>query len=104
MKRTDEPTNCNCNFCRTYNRYRWAVVMECKCGCHDSGVPLTGHESLCCEFPNGKKSDNPYPDLKPAKVYKEILNLIDKQPWDANSKNFLQSQKKIDKLIKKHGI
>ena len=62
-----------CNFCTTYNLYRWAIIMECKCSCHDS-TDITGHDSLCCEFPNGKRKDNPYNDLKPARHYKKILD------------------------------
>jgi hypothetical protein len=47
--------------------------MECKCGCHTSN-DIVGHDSLCCPYPNGKKKDNPYTDLKPASYYNEILN------------------------------
>jgi len=52
--------------------------MECKCGCHNSDEP-TGHDGLCCEFPNGRRRENPYTDLKEAKYYKEILDKWDEE-------------------------
>jgi len=64
---------CDCEFCKTHDRFRWATIMECKCGCHTSN-DIVGHDSLCCPYPNGKKKDNPYTDLKPASYYNEILN------------------------------
>ena len=67
-----EPKRCQCEFCTNYDKYRWATIMECKCGCHESDKPI-GHDGLCCEFPNGRKSENPYSDLKKASVYKEII-------------------------------
>jgi len=53
--------------------YRWAIIMECKCACHDTPHPA-GHDGLCCPFPNGKRNDNPYRELKPASEYKKILD------------------------------
>lgn len=64
---------CECDFCKTYDQYRWATIMECKCVCHDTDNPI-GHDSLCCEFPNGLRKDNPYTELKSAEYYKSILN------------------------------
>lgn len=66
---------CNCNFCKTYDKYKWAVVSECKCSCHtDDG--MSGHESLCCEFPNGLIKNNPYKKLVSAKYYgKKLYNM-----------------------------
>jgi len=62
--------------------------MECKCACHDS-TSITGHEGLCCEFPNGKRKDNPYTDLKPAKEYKKIFNAsLVKQESESISNHF----------------
>lgn len=63
---------CNCKFCKTYRKYKWAVVMECPCGCHD-GDGMTGHDSLCCEFPNGLRKNNPYKKLKSAEYYRNII-------------------------------
>jgi hypothetical protein len=71
---------CNCEFCRAYAKYIWAVIMECKCGCHYDDIP-SGHDSLCCEFPNGRRKDNPYSDLLPASEYKAVL---DKWKKEAN--------------------
>lgn len=64
--------NCKCNFCKTYNKYKWAVVMDCGCGCHTSDG-LTGHDGLCCEVPNALKSNNPHKDLKPLDYYKNKM-------------------------------
>jgi hypothetical protein len=47
--------------------------MECKCVCHDDQHP-SGHDGLCCQFPNGKRKDSPYNNLKPASEYKKILD------------------------------
>ena len=69
-------SKCTCEFCTTYELYQWAVVMECKCGCHDSDG-MTGHDSLCCEFPNGLRKNNPHKDLKPAAEYKAILDKLE---------------------------
>jgi len=54
---------CDCIFCKTYDKHRWKVIMECKCGCHDDDG-VSGHDSLCCEFPNGLRRNNPYKDLE----------------------------------------
>lgn len=64
---------CGCKFCQTYELYQWAVVMECPCHCHDEDG-MTGHDGLCCEFPNGLRRNNPHKDLLPAKDYLKILN------------------------------
>jgi hypothetical protein len=50
--------------------------MECKCGCHD-GDGMTGHDGLCCEFPNGLRKNNPYKKLKSADYYRNII-----QEWE----------------------
>lgn len=63
---------CECTFCKAYDKYRWAVVMECKCICHD-GYGITGHDGLCCEFPNALRRNNPHDHLKQAKHYKRII-------------------------------
>ena len=63
---------CNCRFCRIYHRYRWAVIKECLCGCHKNKYP-SGHDSLCCEFPNGRIKDIPYKSLKSAAYYSARL-------------------------------
>lgn len=69
---------CNCKFCRNYHRYIWATISECGCGCHQVKTP-TGHDGLCCEFPNGYKSDNPYKKLKPAIYYRKIMDKWQKE-------------------------
>lgn len=69
------PNGCNCDFCANYDLYRWATIMECKCGCHCDDT-IVGHDRLCCEFPNGKRINNPYKELKAAVVYNTILNKI----------------------------
>jgi hypothetical protein len=63
---------CNCKFCRNYHRYIWAVIAECDCCCHVDKKPI-GHDIFCCEFPNGKRKDNPYKKLKSAKYYGDII-------------------------------
>jgi hypothetical protein len=68
---------CSCKFCQTYEYYKWAVVMECGCGCHDSDG-MSGHDSLCCEFPNGLRVNNPHKELKSAIEYGEIISEIEK--------------------------
>ena len=71
---------------------------------------ITGHDSLCCEFPNGKVKDNPYKELEPARYYKEILNLfrkIDNLPIERQNmedKECAELSKKISELIKKYKI
>lgn len=69
---------CTCSFCTNYDKYKWAVIMECPCHCHIS-EGIVGHDSLCCEFPNGKRKDNPYKELKTASYYMEILNEFEKE-------------------------
>lgn len=63
---------CECTFCKAYEKYKWAVVMECGCGCHNADG-ITGHDGLCCEFPNALRKNNPHDDLKPAKHYRDII-------------------------------
>jgi hypothetical protein len=113
-RRIDKPDSCQCQFCRTYDRYVWAVVMECGCGCHsDTGENKpSGHDSLCCEFPNGHKCDNPYTDLRTASDYKKILDLMETQsnifPLDLEHPEkdgkYSHLQAEIDSLIKEFGI
>ena len=50
---------CTCSFCKTYAKYKWAVVLNCGCGCHTSDG-MAGHDNLCCEFPNGLFKNSPY--------------------------------------------
>ena len=50
---------CSCSFCKTYEKYKWAVVLNCGCSCH-TGTGMTGHDSLCCELPNGLVKNSPY--------------------------------------------
>jgi len=69
---------CECDFCQTYDRYKWAVVMECCCGCHDDG--LIEHDTLCCGIPNALRRNNPYNDLQSSEYYKTILKQI-KDEW-----------------------
>jgi hypothetical protein len=52
--------------------------MECPCHCHISDG-IDGHDSLCCEFPNGKRKDNPYKELKTSSYYLGILNDFEKE-------------------------
>jgi hypothetical protein len=72
---------CSCNFCKSYMKYKWAVVMECTCECHDKDG-ITGHGRLCCEFPNALRKNNPYKKLKPAAYY---TRLIEKWEQKTNS-------------------
>ena len=60
---------CNCTFCQNYDKYKWAVVMECKCGCHDE-KGITAHD----EF------DDP--------VYNVGLYDDDDQGWDAHKDSY----------------
>ena len=62
---------CNCILCKKYRKYKWATIMECGCGCHDD-KGISGHDALCCEFPNGKRKNNPYKKLKSAKHYEQF--------------------------------
>ena len=64
---------CSCTFCKNYRRYKWAKIKECPCSCHTDSEPA-GHDSLCCEFPNGRKKDIPYKHLNSAKYYKKIID------------------------------
>ena len=67
---------CNCESCVNRDLYRWATIKECKCACHVN-TDITGHDRLCCEFPNGLIKNNPYSELKPAKEYKKILDKLE---------------------------
>ncbi len=67
---------CTCSFCKTHDLYRWAVISECPCGCH-SNEHITGHDGLCCPFPNGKHKDSPYTELDPSKRYLALLQLLE---------------------------
>jgi hypothetical protein len=67
---------CTCNFCRTYARYKWAVVTECKCLCH-KGDGMTDHDGLCCSISNGLAKNNPYKKLKSAEYYKKKLDKME---------------------------
>jgi hypothetical protein len=70
---------CQCVLCTNIDKYKWAVVMECKCSCHN-GDGVTGHDSLCCEYPNGLKKNNPYQNLLSAKHYGQIIHdILDKE-------------------------
>lgn len=69
-----ESAGCDCDFCKTYDKYKWATISECGCACHTSSTGLVGHEGLCCEYPNGKKEYNPYSNLLPATEYYIELN------------------------------
>lgn len=51
--------SCECSLCKAYDTRRWETIESCQCACHTSDK-IAGHDSLCCEFPNGKKKDNPY--------------------------------------------
>jgi len=51
--------NCDCNICKNIEKRMWKIIEECKCFCHTSNK-INGHDNLCCEYPNGKKIDNPY--------------------------------------------
>jgi hypothetical protein len=69
----EQNDKCQCKLCLNIDKYRWATVMECKCVCHDSDG-LSGHESLCCEYPNVLKRNNPYMDLLSSNCYNKIIN------------------------------
>jgi hypothetical protein len=61
--------------------------MECKCKCHDDDG-MTGHDSLCCEFPNGLKRNNPHKDLLPAEYYRKIMDDWEKECDDEYKKYY----------------
>lgn len=44
-------TGCGCEECLKYYYQIIKVVKKCKCVCHDDLFP-SGHDGLCCEFPN----------------------------------------------------
>jgi hypothetical protein len=64
---------CKCTHCVNYHFYKWAVVMECPCGCHTSDG-MTGHDGLCCALPNGLRKNNPYKNFEKAEVYRKRIN------------------------------
>ena len=66
--------DCNCKLCTNHDLYRWAKIMECKCACHDMDGVI-GHDGLCCPYPNGKKKDNPYTELKDANSYHKLMKM-----------------------------
>jgi hypothetical protein len=47
--------------------------MECGCACHDDDG-MSGHDSLCCEFPNVLRKNNPHKDLLPLKEYQAMMD------------------------------
>lgn len=57
--------------------------MECGCGCHKEDG-MTGHDSLCCEFPNGLRKNNPYKKLKSVAYYQKILDDWTKEANDVD--------------------
>lgn len=69
---------CSCEICKTYQRYIWAVVMECKCGCHD-GDGMCGHDRLCCSIPNGLRRNNPFQDLESLEFLQKEMNRFDEE-------------------------
>lgn len=70
--------DCKCNFCIIYDRYKWAVIKECKCGCHKSDG-MSAHDIMCCSIPNGLIKNNPYPKLAPLKYYQRWLDRFEKE-------------------------
>ena len=42
---------------------------------------MTGHDGLCCEFPNGLKKNNPHKDLLPTKEYLKTLDEFEKEAY-----------------------
>jgi hypothetical protein len=69
---------CSCKFCATYDLYRWATISQCRCACHGTDSP-SGHDGLCCEFPNGYKGDSPYDQLRDVKDYRTVLDLLNEE-------------------------
>lgn len=81
----EEKDRCQCDFYTTYDLLRWATIMECRCVCHDT-EDIMGHEGLCCEFPNGKRKDNPHSELKSAIEYRNMIEDIKRdEEWDATT-------------------
>lgn len=73
QKRNDQMECCHCDFCKAHDKLIWATINECKCGCHTTTRP-TGHDSLCCPYPNGQRSQNPYKRLgKKEYYYKKLI-------------------------------
>ena len=50
---------CKCEICKVADIRKWDIISKCHCDCHNS-TKIMGHDSLCCEYPNGKKFNNPY--------------------------------------------
>ena len=69
---------CNCDFCKTHDKHRWSSIKECGCFCHASNE-IVGHDSLCCEYPNGKKKDNPYREgeLQHPSYYNKLMEEVE---------------------------
>ena len=104
MNIINDTIGCQCDFCRTYERYIWATVLECGCECHlGDDLRPSGHNRLCCEFPNGKKKDNPYDDLFSASKYKKILDIME-EDWNASTKKAQKIDKKVKALIVEYNI
>jgi len=72
-KTTESSTPCTCKLCKVHDKLRWATIAECKCACHDDERP-SGHDSLCCAYPNGVRTNTPYGELNSAQYYKDISN------------------------------
>ena len=66
---------CGCKICKITDKFKWATIRECYCGCH-SIRGIFGHDSLCCAYVNGKEYKNPYKKLGKAKYYETKLNKI----------------------------
>lgn len=69
---------CKCTFCNLYKYYKWAVIKECKCGCHESDG-MVAHDNLCCSIPNGLIKNNPYNELESAEYYKTKIEEWEKE-------------------------
>lgn len=80
LKKMASPKRCTCDFCKDHEKYKWAVVMSCGCGCHSDG--MTGHSGLCCEIPNGLKKNNPYPELEDKALCEKIKKEFHDKWWD----------------------
>lgn len=70
--------SCTCYHCKNYDKYKWAVIKECICGCHESDG-MVGHDGLCCFVPNGLVKNNLYKNLGSAKYYKKKLDKWEKE-------------------------
>jgi hypothetical protein len=70
--------------------------MECGCSCHTNpdGRP-SGHDGLCCEFPNGLRKNNPYKKLLPASVYRQRIEEWEKE-CEEEEKLYFKTPKPLD--------